>query len=436
MGIPIAKPLRRPRRFGRCSTLTKDAHEILEGWLLSDGYLNKGSGPGSTPRFGLTLTAASEEALLYTQQNVKLAWQKSYYTKSAHRDKYGWNHKTTLTLCSLSDKSLVPYYERWYDETGESRTKKRLPADFRLTPKIMRFCMYGDGARAKGHAVFICLQGLPLADRQRLGSMLRALGFDFEIDCQGRFLLSGVDRVNKFLDWLGEPEISCFAYKFVRPPVLIGGNKFGQDEREQHIIGLITEMADSITSNRVICDRLNTLGLTKRSGGKWSITDIALLRRRFGLPQRATRANKTHEQFVADAIRVHGCQRYQYLTRYQGCMHPISIRCLRCNHDFALIPLRHVINKQGCPNCSEYVSKKKTTEQFIQKAREIHGSFYGYEDVTYVNAHTAVSIVCPIHGRFSQRAYAHLQGQGCNKCAQALRVRGRRAAAAARSGSN
>ena len=62
------------------------------------------------------------------------------------------------------------------------------------------------------------------------------------------------------------------------------------------------------------------------------------------------------------------------------------------------------------------MSKKKTKEEFIQKAREKHGDKYDYSKVEYVNNHTKVCIICHEHGEFFQRPANHLSGQGCSKC--------------------
>ena len=65
------------------------------------------------------------------------------------------------------------------------------------------------------------------------------------------------------------------------------------------------------------------------------------------------------------------------------------------------------------------MSKKRTTEEFINEARRIHGEKYDYSKVQYVRADKAVCIICPIHGEFWQAPCNHLQGkEGCKKCAK------------------
>ena len=61
---------------------------------------------------------------------------------------------------------------------------------------------------------------------------------------------------------------------------------------------------------------------------------------------------------------------------------------------------------------------RKTTEQFIKEARQVHGDKYDYSKVEYINAHTKVCIICPEHGEFWQEAHEHLNGKGCRKCAK------------------
>jgi len=60
--------------------------------------------------------------------------------------------------------------------------------------------------------------------------------------------------------------------------------------------------------------------------------------------------------------------------------------------------------------------KRKTTEQFIKDAKNIHGDKYDYLLVEYINAHTKVKIICPLHDIFEQTPDSHLCGKGCKIC--------------------
>lgn len=58
---------------------------------------------------------------------------------------------------------------------------------------------------------------------------------------------------------------------------------------------------------------------------------------------------------------------------------------------------------------------RKTTEQFIEDARKIHGNKYDYSLVNYVDIHTKVKILCKIHGLFEQLPNNHLKSN-CPSC--------------------
>ena len=62
------------------------------------------------------------------------------------------------------------------------------------------------------------------------------------------------------------------------------------------------------------------------------------------------------------------------------------------------------------------MAKKLTTEEFIQKAKQIHGDKYNYSKTTYMKSNQKITIICPEHGEFSQTPNCHLSGSGCPKC--------------------
>lgn len=63
-----------------------------------------------------------------------------------------------------------------------------------------------------------------------------------------------------------------------------------------------------------------------------------------------------------------------------------------------------------------YSRKKSNTEEFIQKAKKIHGEKYNYEKTEYKLAKEKVVITCLVHGDFEINANNFLQGKGCKKC--------------------
>jgi hypothetical protein len=78
--------------------------------------------------------------------------------------------------------------------------------------------------------------------------------------------------------------------------------------------------------------------------------------------------------------------------------------------------IRHILHKEFLIE----MPAKSTKEEFIRKAKEIHGDKFNYDKVNYVNGTTKVIITCPIHGDFLQTPSNHLKG-GCKKCADSNR---------------
>jgi hypothetical protein len=75
----------------------------------------------------------------------------------------------------------------------------------------------------------------------------------------------------------------------------------------------------------------------------------------------------------------------------------------------------HINRKSGCPSCAK--NKPRTFEEFIAKARAIHGERYEYDYCDRPNNSVRVMIHCAEHGEFLQTAGAHMVGKGCPGCA-------------------
>ena len=121
---------------------------------------------------------------------------------------------------------------------------------------------------------------------------------------------------------------------------------------------------------------------------------------------------RTTEQFISEAKSVHG-DKYDYSkVEYKNNNTKICIICPE-HGEFWQNPATH-LKGCGCAKCSGL--EKITTEEFIEKAKAIHGDKYDYSKVEYVNAKTKVCIICPEHGEFWKLPYVHLKGQGCTLC--------------------
>ena len=62
------------------------------------------------------------------------------------------------------------------------------------------------------------------------------------------------------------------------------------------------------------------------------------------------------------------------------------------------------------------MTKRLTTQDFIEKAKSIHGDRYDYSLSDYKTGHIKLKITCKEHGVFEQSPANHLQGAGCLLC--------------------
>ena len=125
----------------------------------------------------------------------------------------------------------------------------------------------------------------------------------------------------------------------------------------------------------------------------------------------ATRNQKTLE-FIEKAIKIHG-NKYDYsLVDYKNSKKKVNFICNSCKNIFEQIPNGH-LSGRGCNQCSLV---KHTKESAIKKANSIHKNKYDYSLLEFNSIRDRVDIICPDHGKFNQLLKDHLQGYGCAKC--------------------
>src|SRR5579885_1686431 len=97
--------------------------------------------------------------------------------------------------------------------------------------------------------------------------------------------------------------------------------------------------------------------------------------------------NKFFNEFIKKAIKKFG-NKYNYsLVIYINNRTKIIIIC-PIHGKYLQTPQDHLTrSKYGCPKCNSRISNK---EEFIIKAKSIHGDFYDYSIVEYINATTKI----------------------------------------------
>jgi Zn finger protein HypA/HybF involved in hydrogenase expression len=114
---------------------------------------------------------------------------------------------------------------------------------------------------------------------------------------------------------------------------------------------------------------------------------------------------------------VHG-ERYKYDSNsYLDVSKKMRIFCFD-HGEFQQKPYQHH-GGSGCNKCAiiEVHEKQKIKfDQFLRKSIEMHGNKYDYNDSSFIDIFTPITITCFKHGDFSQIPRDHYRGSGCPKC--------------------
>jgi hypothetical protein len=128
---------------------------------------------------------------------------------------------------------------------------------------------------------------------------------------------------------------------------------------------------------------------------------------------------KKQAEILAEFISVHG-NKYDYSkVKYVNTHTKVQMLC-KDHGEFLQTPNSH-LRGRGCRLCSfKGISDRqfKTTDDFINKANEVHNSTYSYIKSKYSNSYYPIVITCSTHGDFKQRPNDHLCGAGCPVCAK------------------
>lgn len=120
----------------------------------------------------------------------------------------------------------------------------------------------------------------------------------------------------------------------------------------------------------------------------------------------------SEEKFIEKANKIHNFKYDYSLLEYNGAHKKVKIICPK-HGIFEQVACMHLTGR-GCKKC--FGNKRKSTDYFIENAKEKHNNKYDYSLVEYEHCEKVVKIICPIHGVFEQTPSHHLAGSGCKKC--------------------
>ena len=170
-------------------------------------------------------------------------------------------------------------------------------------------------------------------------------------------------------------------------------------------------------SQTVYTTRREKVTVTCREHGPFEVYPMNHLRGVGGCPKCRIRFSDL-ASFIAEAKRRYG-DKYTYeKALYVNSHTPLTVTC-PVHGDFSVTPGNFLLDgiDCGCPKCRREASRT-TKDEFITRAIKVHGQKYDYSKAVFTRLDDVVTIICPVHGEFRQKASNHLMGQGCPGCAR------------------
>lgn len=136
-----------------------------------------------------------------------------------------------------------------------------------------------------------------------------------------------------------------------------------------------------------------------------------------GIERNTERQKLSLEEVIRRVREVHGDKYDASQCNYVNALTPALFICKK-HGPFYMTPA-HIMDGHCCQKCAIEAIRQKTSlgyDEFVRRARKVHGDKYEYNDHNYINNKTPITITCPRHGDFVQKPNWHLNGRGCPSC--------------------
>lgn len=126
-----------------------------------------------------------------------------------------------------------------------------------------------------------------------------------------------------------------------------------------------------------------------------------------------------NKKFIERIENIFGKDAFDYSRlNYQGAHKKVTLICKKCGNIETKVP--NVLYRGfGCLKCQGNTVGKKllTNENFIERAKQVHGDKYDYSKVIYNGISNKIEIICPKHGSFFQEPNVHINMKcNCPEC--------------------
>jgi len=196
------------------SYMTEDIIEFIDGFLLGDGSLHSSKrSPIQSAR--MTCGLEHEEFCRYFMSFVD-CYQPcvTQYKCNSMKSGFVWTGRTKF------HPDLYKQWIRWYPKRDDSKRKKQIPKDVRITPTSVMLWFLGDGTLSQQNdtaVVKLSTDGFYPEGVEFLTEKLRDKGIQCHRNNSNRIQIKA-KGIPAFFDFIGrESPIKCYSYKFDLP---------------------------------------------------------------------------------------------------------------------------------------------------------------------------------------------------------------------------
>lgn len=146
------------------------------------------------------------------------------------------------------------------------------------------------------------------------------------------------------------------------------------------------------------------------------------LEKRIALKKSDNKEKRTYNFYNHSNVVIHKSYDFSE-SDFKGVNKPFTLRCSIHNKEIVLkkAELLKTNKNNKCEECEAEFIEFYQTEKFIVKANRLFNSKFNYSKVEDYRYKEHVTIICPIHGEFTQVPNVHLRSvSGCTKCGEDL----------------
>lgn len=141
-----------------------------------------------------------------------------------------------------------------------------------------------------------------------------------------------------------------------------------------------------------------------------------------GCPNCSGNAKYSYLSFV-DKAKIIYDNKYQYPETCDDFDYKVNLIKIICDNVEHEPFWQTAVNHMRCGGCPACAANRMDFDTYLIRVKLLHNEKYGYTATdNFLLQESTLTIICPTHGEFTQKAKNHIAGKGCKKCGNCEKV--------------